>query len=104
MLNMIRIKQGFERLQAARAPCPADAVLTLADLHAGETARVACVQCAQAARCERLQAYGLAQGQVFTLLQHTPVFVIRVDETELALDAEVARCVQVERQWARFEP
>lgn len=71
--------------------------LTLADLRAGESARIDCVQCVQATRCERLNAYGLIEGQMITLVQKSPAFVIRVEETELALDEEVARCVKVLR-------
>src|SRR5690242_16913955 len=100
MLTFIHVRRGFERLRDAHAGNSrryVSAVLTLADLQAGESARIACVQCAQAARCERLQAYGLAQGQVVTLLQVSPAIVLRVDETELALDTDMARCVQVER-------
>ena len=101
MLSVIQIRNKVEQLREARTGRGRNftpAVLTVADMHAGETARVSCVQCSQAARCERLQAYGLAQGQMVTLLQATPAFVLRVDETELALDVEVARCVQVERR------
>jgi Fe2+ transport system protein FeoA len=109
MFDVITVRRGFERLRAARtartgrARPYTPAVLTLADMRAGETARIACVQCTHAARCERLQAYGLAQGQLVTLLQSSPAFVLRVDETELALDADVARCVQIERQWSVSE-
>ncbi len=70
---------------------------TLADLRAGETARIACVECERAERCERLLAYGLIEGQLITLVQRAPAFVIRVEQTELALDEEVARCVKVKR-------
>lgn len=71
-------------------------VLTLADLRAGDRARIGCVDCANKNRCERLLAYGLTQGQVVTLLQTSPAFVIRIDETELALDELIARCILVE--------
>ena len=70
-------------------------LLTLADLRAGESAQIDCVECEHAARCERLSAYGLVEGQTITLVQKSPAFVIRVDETELALDEEVARCVRI---------
>lgn len=75
---------------------PKSAHLSLASLVKGSTARIACVECECAARCERLMAYGLVQGQIIHLLQTYPAFVIRVDETELALDAAVARCVRVQ--------
>ena len=40
-------------------------------------------------------AYGLVQGQIIRVIQCSPAFVIRVDETELALDLQVPRCVRV---------
>lgn len=78
------------------APGPGTSTRTLADLSAGQRARISCVQCDRAASCERLMAYGLVQGQSVLLVQKYPAFVIRVDETELALDELVARCIQVE--------
>ena len=69
---------------------------SLATLHRGDTACIACIECACAARCERLMAYGLVQGQMIRVIQTSPAFVIRVDETELALDQEVALCIRVE--------
>ena len=106
MFNVMRIRRGVDRWRALRQrPCAGKSpVWTLADMRAGETARITCVQCAQAARCERLMAYGLAQGQLVTLVQARPAYVVRVDETELALDAEVARCVQLERQSLAVHP
>jgi|GEM_PF-6207350 Fe2+ transport system protein FeoA len=79
---------------ATREPNPSPR--TLADLAPGERAQISCVQCAHAASCERLMAYGLVQGQTILLVQKYPAFVLRVDETELALDELVARCIQVE--------
>src|SRR5690242_19402237 len=102
MLQVMPLKRRLELLRAAWSGQPkgdSTLVLPLADLRAGESARIACVQCVLAARCERLLAYGLAQGRLVTLLQTSPAYLLRVDETELALDADVARCVQVERQW-----
>lgn len=69
----------------------------LSDLPPGERARIACLDCPHASSCERLTAYGLAQGQSILLVQKRPTFVIRVDETELAFDELVARCIQVKR-------
>lgn len=71
------------------------AARTLADLSAGERAQISCLQCEHAASCERLMAYGLVQGQTILLVQKYPAFVIRVDETELALDELVAKCIHV---------
>lgn len=69
---------------------------TLADLSAGQRAQISCLQCDHAASCERLMAYGLVQGQSVLLVQKYPAFVIRIEETELALDELVAKCILVE--------
>jgi Fe2+ transport system protein FeoA len=68
---------------------------TLADLDAGQSAEIDCIECEYPSRCDRLAAYGLVRGQTVTLVQRKPAFVIRVDETELALDESIARCVRV---------
>ncbi len=88
----------FNRLKIRSAPEPAPVATarTVADLQPGESARVDCLYCERAARCERLMAYGLTQGQTVTLVQRSPAYVVRVEETELALDEEMARCIGVE--------
>jgi Fe2+ transport system protein FeoA len=89
MWSVKRPKKNATREQEANAR-------TLADLSAGQRARIACVQCEHTASCERLMAYGLVQGQSVLLVQKYPAFVIRIDETELALDELVARCIHVQ--------
>ncbi|MBI4671530.1 MAG: ferrous iron transport protein A [Chloroflexi bacterium] len=80
----------------AKTNTPPDAKpFTLADLAAGQRAEIACLECPHAASCERLMAYGLVQGQSVLLVQKLPAFVIRIDETELALDEFVARCIHL---------
>jgi Fe2+ transport system protein FeoA len=41
-------------------------------------------------RLARLRAYGLAPGAVVELLQQRPVTVVRIEQTELALEGELA--------------
>jgi Fe2+ transport system protein FeoA len=67
-----------------------EGVRTLGDLGAGETARVVCVGSEREARPGLLAAFGLVPGAEIQLVQLRPACVIRVDETELALDGEVA--------------
>lgn len=87
-----------QRIFKTRAPDhetpPAD--LTVADLHSGECALIGCLECPQVGRCERLMAYGLVQGQIIQIVQDHPAFVVRVDQTELALDEQVARCIHIQ--------
>jgi hypothetical protein len=42
-----------------------------------------------------LQAYGLVADDWVTVLQHSPVTVIRLEHTELALESELAIGIQV---------
>ena len=46
-------------------------------------------------RRAQLQAYGLAPGYYIQVVQHSPVTIIQVDHTELALETSLARQVQV---------
>jgi Fe2+ transport system protein FeoA len=50
-----------------------------------------------AVQVENLQAYGLAPGHLLKVLQHAPVTVIQIGNTELALEAELASQVKVEQ-------
>jgi Fe2+ transport system protein FeoA len=47
-------------------------------------------------RKAHLQAYGIIPGNSVRVVQHSPVTVIQVDHTELALENSLARMVQVE--------
>lgn len=83
----------LERLLGRRnnAACELpEGVRTLGELGADEAARVVCVGSEGAARPGALAAFGLVPGAVIRLVQRRPACVVRVDETELALDAEVA--------------
>lgn len=48
-------------------------------------------------RAERLAALGVTPGASVELLQSFPGFVIRCDETELALEPAVAHAILIER-------
>jgi Fe2+ transport system protein FeoA len=48
-----------------------------------------------AERRAHLQAYGLSPGYWVEVIQHYPVTVVRVEHTELALEAGLACQVQV---------
>jgi Fe2+ transport system protein FeoA len=67
-----------------------EGVRTLRELGAGEAARVVCVGSEREARPSLLAAFGVVPGAEIQLVQLRPACVIRVDETELALDGEVA--------------
>lgn len=67
----------------------------LTGLRPGSRARVAALEGLPADLRERLQAYGLAPGQWVSVVQHSPVTIVQIEHTELALEAQIARGVQV---------
>jgi Fe2+ transport system protein FeoA len=70
--------------------------MTLNDITPGGQARIAGFSddLAPALR-EHLQAYGLVQGRVLRVLQHSPATVVQVEHLEVALEAELAGKVRV---------
>jgi Fe2+ transport system protein FeoA len=47
-------------------------------------------------RWAHLQAYGLTPGCSVRVVQHTPITVVQIGHLELALEADLARQIQVE--------
>ena len=46
-------------------------------------------------RWAHLQAYGLTPGCLVRVVQHSPVTVVQVEQTELALESDLARQIRV---------
>lgn len=67
---------------------------SVCDLETGARAKV--LQLAGDRARDALAVFGLVPGADFELVQRSPAFVLRVGETELALDAEVAGRILVE--------
>jgi len=91
--------QGFwSRLLGRRRPSLADTpsvfgpgeIATLRDLSPGRSARIVALGGNDGRRHNSLAVFGLAPGAEVELLQRRPAYVVRVGETELALDAEIA--------------
>ncbi len=74
---------------------PTMSVLSLKDLTKGQRAEVQCIG-RQDNRSNNLAVFGLVPGSEVTLIQQTPACVVRVGETELALDDEIAREILLE--------
>jgi Fe2+ transport system protein FeoA len=72
------------------------AVRTLADVPVGWKARLHSWDALPSARRQQLRAYGLGESEWMTVLQHAPTTVIRVQQTELALERELAAAIVVE--------
>ncbi len=70
-------------------------VVSCEQLGVGETARIAYLATREHACLTRLSALGLSPGAPLKLLQKWPAYVVQCDETEIALEAELARNIYV---------
>ncbi len=69
----------------------------LSQLRPGETARIVSVSTAEPERMVRLSALGVVPGARVTLEQRRPATVLRIGETTVALDPDIASEIRVER-------
>ncbi|MFQ5570521.1 MAG: FeoA domain-containing protein [Rhodothermales bacterium] len=90
---------GFQASDGQDArPDASQNALTLADVPSGYRAQVdGFVQHIPSNRRAHLQAYGVLPGHWVTVVQQTPVTVVQVDHTELALENDLASDVWVSR-------
>jgi DtxR family Mn-dependent transcriptional regulator len=70
-------------------------VVSSEQLSVGESARVAYLSSAEHGRLLRLSALGITPGATIRLLQKWPSFVFQCDQTEIALEQDVARRIYV---------
>jgi Fe2+ transport system protein FeoA len=68
----------------------------LADVPLYCRARVVDVSALPAAQREQLQGYGIHPGTVMHVMQRTPVTVVQIEHTELAIETEIARAISVD--------
>lgn len=73
-------------------------VQPLSEMQVGDFCEVVHIRPRHHARLDRLGAYGLVPGSAVRLHQKKPSFVIQIDETDLALDLDVARDIYVRRK------
>jgi DtxR family transcriptional regulator, Mn-dependent transcriptional regulator len=73
-------------------------VQPLAEMQVGDSCEVVHIRPRHHARLDRLGAYGLVPGSSIRLHQKKPSFVIQIDETDLALDIDIARDIYVRRK------
>lgn len=64
----------------------------------GETARVVYLRASEHAVLRKLSALGIAPGVSLKLLQKWPSYVVQCDETEIAIEEELARDIHVWRK------
>lgn len=75
---------------AERTELIAPLVMRLSRLGVGKEARIAFLTPSFHKRFDRLAAFGINPGAVLSLHQAKPAYVVRLGETELALDPEIA--------------
>jgi len=81
-----------------RAEDQVNALVTSADrLEIGEQARVAYLSARHFPRLQKLSSLGISLGVPIKVHQKFPSFVIQCDETQIALEAEIARDIYVWR-------
>lgn len=72
-------------------------VLPLPELEVGMQAKIVFIAPRSHATLDRLGSLGIIPGSILKLHQKKPTFVIRIGETDLAIDEEVARQIYVKR-------
>jgi DtxR family Mn-dependent transcriptional regulator len=72
-------------------------VIPLTELEAGETGRVAYISTTHHPRLHKLLSFGVAPGVWVKTHQKYPAIIIQCDNTELALEEEIARDIYVWR-------
>ncbi|MGD2157163.1 MAG: ferrous iron transport protein A [Anaerolineales bacterium] len=71
--------------------------LTLIDVPRGHRAKViGFAKTIPNARKAHLQAYGVVPGHWVRVLQHSPVTVVQIEHTELAIERDLAERIQVD--------
>ena len=68
----------------------------LTSLSRGESGTIARVAAADPGRLVKLSSLGLMAGVIVTLLQRRPAVVVRIAETQVALDPDVAADIWIE--------
>ncbi len=74
--------------------------IPLTALAAGRGCEVVRVRARRRSRIDLLATYGVIPGALLVLQQKLPTFVVRVGETDLALDEEIASDILVRPQAA----
>lgn len=94
-------RKGFWRKVLGRRIRPVKGhparVTTVLELEAGERAVVMTVGDERAGRHNALAVFGIVPGSAIRLLQRQPACVVRVGETELALEPAIAKRILVQR-------
>ncbi|MEE8168698.1 MAG: metal-dependent transcriptional regulator [Candidatus Hydrothermarchaeales archaeon] len=72
-------------------------VLPLGELTPGQEGRIVFIVPKEHARLDRLSSLGVLPGSIIKLHQKQPSYVVKIGETELALDEEIVSTIYVKR-------
>ncbi len=72
-------------------------VLPLTELSPGEDARIVFIAPKEHKRLDKLTTFGVVPGSTIKLHQKTPSFIIKIGETDLAIDMDIAKEIYVRR-------
>ncbi|UCF86916.1 MAG: ferrous iron transport protein A, partial [Nitrospiraceae bacterium] len=72
-------------------------VTRLKDLEVGTKGRIIFVAPSEDARLERLVSLGIIPGSIIKLKQKKPSFILKIDETTLAIDSAIAEGIYVKK-------
>ncbi len=70
-------------------------VIQLKDLEVGTRGRIVFITPSEDGRLERLASLGILPGSILKLKQKKPAFVLKIDETTLAIDLAIAEGIYV---------
>ena len=90
-----RLTTLWRRLFPRPEPASQRDMFSLAEMHEGEEAELIRLACEKPSRRNALAVYGLVPGCKLVLQQKRPSFILRVGETELALEPDIAREILV---------
>lgn len=86
----------FGRTNGSGLALVAGSTVTLDRLRSGDRCRLQRLGCGSSGRRNTLTVFGMTPGTEITLLQRHPSYVVKVGETELGLDEEIAREIYVQ--------
>ncbi|HWR58304.1 MAG TPA: metal-dependent transcriptional regulator, partial [Thermodesulfovibrionales bacterium] len=72
-------------------------VTRLSDFEVGSRGRIVFIIPSEASRLGRLSSIGIAPGSTIKLIQKMPSCVIKVDETTIAIDPDIAKEILVKK-------
>ena len=78
-------------------------VVPLTQLNPGEEGRVAYLSSTSQSRLHKLMAFGISPGMIVRVHQHYPTVVMECEHTQLAMEADIARDIQVWRLERKHE-